>query len=156
MIDPDAVRRVEAALRQRGHTGELRRLATAVPTSAAAAEELGCAVAAIANSLVFLADGVPVLVLASGGRRVKTKRLRGALGARDVVLARPDAVLAATGQAVGGVSPVGHPAPLRTLVDAALGEHDVVWAGGGDELTMLSTTLAELLRMTDGELLPAE
>lgn len=156
MIDPEAVRRVEAALRSLGHEGEVRHLATVVPTSAAAAEQLDCPVSAIANSLVFVADGAPVLVLASGGRRVKTKRLRAALGAREVALAKPDVVLAATGQGVGGVAPIGHAAPLRTLVDAALGEHAVIWAGGGDELTMLSTTLAELLRMTGGELLPAE
>lgn len=154
VIDPDAVRRVERALAARGHTGEIRRLDTPVPTSAAAAEVLGCDVAAIANSLVFVADGVPVLVLASGGRRVKTKRLRAALHAREVSLASPDVVLAATGQAVGGVAPVGHPTPLRTVVDAALGEYPVIWAGGGDELTMVSTNLPELLAMTGGERLP--
>ncbi|QQS00423.1 MAG: YbaK/EbsC family protein [Austwickia sp.] len=154
MIDPDAVRRVEAALRALGHGGEVRHLATHVPTSAAAAQVLGCPIEAIANSLVFVADGAPVLVLASGGRKVDTKRLKAALGARKVSMAAPDVVLAATGQHVGGVAPVGHPTPLRTLVDAALGDHDVLWAGGGDELTMLSTNLPELLVMTGGELFP--
>ena len=156
MIDPAAVLLVEAALRELGHAGEVRHLDTPVPTSAAAAELRGCEPAAIANSLVFVADGVPVLVLASGGRRVKTQRLRAALGARKVSLAPPDVVLAATGQAVGGVAPVGHPAPLRTLVDESLGRYGVIWAGGGDELTMVSTTLAELLRMTGGDLLAEE
>jgi prolyl-tRNA editing enzyme YbaK/EbsC (Cys-tRNA(Pro) deacylase) len=59
-------------------------------------------------------------------------------------------VLAATGQEVGGVAPVGHPAPLRTVVDTDLAAHRVVWAGGGDHLTMFATSYEELLRLTDG------
>jgi prolyl-tRNA editing enzyme YbaK/EbsC (Cys-tRNA(Pro) deacylase) len=59
-------------------------------------------------------------------------------------------VLEATGQDVGGVAPVGHPKPLRTVVDADLAAHPLLWAGGGDRHTMFSATYEELLRMTGG------
>ena len=91
-----------------------------MPTAAAAAEALGCEVGAIANSLVFDADGAPLLVLASGAHRVDTGKVAALLGVTRVRRATPEFVLAATGQEVGGVAPVGHPAPLRTVVDVDL------------------------------------
>ena len=72
------------------------------------------------------------------------------VGAVEVRRATAEFVLAATGQEVGGVAPVGHPAPLRTVVDTDLAAHRVVWAGGGDHLTMFATSYEELLRLTDG------
>jgi prolyl-tRNA editing enzyme YbaK/EbsC (Cys-tRNA(Pro) deacylase) len=147
------VDRVVAALRAGGAGGEVRRLGTPVPTAAAAARALGCDVGAIANSLVFDADGAPLLVLASGAHRVHTGTVAALVGAERVRRATPEFVLAATGQEVGGVAPVGHPAPLRTVVDTDLAAHPVVWAGGGDHLTMFATSYEELLRLTGG--LPA-
>src|SRR5262249_56740936 len=95
------------------------------PTAAAAAAQLGCDVGAIANSLVFNADGVPLLVLTSGAHRVDTGRVAELVGASKVKRADPDFVRQSTGQVIGGVAPVGHPAPLRTLVDQHLGSYDV-------------------------------
>ena len=139
-----------AALQQGGVTAEVRRLDVPVPTAAAAAEALGCEVGAIANSLVFAADGEPLLVLASGAHRVDTGRVAALVGAEKVRRASPEFVLAATGQEVGGVAPVGHPAPLRTVVDVDLAAHDLLWAGGGDHHTMFSATYEDLLRVTGG------
>jgi prolyl-tRNA editing enzyme YbaK/EbsC (Cys-tRNA(Pro) deacylase) len=144
------VARVVAALRAGGADGDVRRLGSPVPTARAAAEALGCPVGAIANSLVFDADGEPLLVLASGAHRVDTGKVAALIGAAKVRRAGPEFVLAATGQEVGGVAPVGHPAPLRTVVDTDLAAHPVVWAGGGDHLTMFATSYEELLRLTDG------
>ena len=147
------MRKVVEALRAHGAEGEVRTLTEAVPTAAAAAERLGCEPGAIANSLVFVVPGEepePVLVLTSGAHRVDTKRVAALLGVPKLKRATPEQVLAATGQQVGGCAPVGHPRPLRTVVDTWLGKHDVVWAGGGDEFTMISTSLDELARMTGG------
>jgi len=144
------VERVVAALRAGGADGEVRRFDRSVPTAATAAEALGCPIGAIANSLVFDADGEPLLVLASGAHRVDTAKMAPLVGAAKVRRATPEFVLAATGQEVGGVAPVGHPAPLRTVVDTNLASHPVVWAGGGDHLTMFATTYEELLRLTSG------
>ncbi|MGY1708267.1 aminoacyl-tRNA deacylase [Geodermatophilus sp. SYSU D00758] len=144
------VDRVLAALREAGVPVEVRRLPEPVPTAAAAAAALGCPVAAVANSLVFDADGEPLLVLTSGAHRVDTGRVAALVGARRVRRATPGFVLAATGQEVGGVAPVGHPAPLRTVVDADLAGHPLLWAGGGDHRTMLGLSYAHLLRATGG------
>ena len=145
------VERVVAALREAGVDAEVRRFDEPVPTAAAAAEALGCDVGAIANSLVFDADGAPLLVLASGAHRVDTGEVAALVGARRVRRATPAFVLAATGQEVGGVAPAGHPAPLRTLVDVDLARYEVLWAGGVDHHTMVSLTYADLLRLTGGD-----
>jgi prolyl-tRNA editing enzyme YbaK/EbsC (Cys-tRNA(Pro) deacylase) len=146
-----AVDRVVAALRAGGVAADVRRFEEPVPTAAAAAQALGCDVGAIANSLVFDADGAPLLVLASGAHRVDTAKVAALVGVSRVRRASPEFVFAATGQEVGGVAPVGHPAPLRTVVDVDLSGCPVVWAGGGDHHTMFAATYEELLRVTGGE-----
>jgi prolyl-tRNA editing enzyme YbaK/EbsC (Cys-tRNA(Pro) deacylase) len=146
-----AVDRVVVALQAGDVDADIRRFEQPVPTAAAAAAVLGCAIGAIANSLVFDADGAPLLVLASGAHRVDTAKVAALVGASRVRRASPEFVLAATGQEVGGVAPVGHPAPLRTVVDIDLGIHPVVWAGGGDHFTMFAATYEDLLRVTGGE-----
>lgn len=146
------VEAVALALRSLGSAADIRTFAESVPTAAAAATQLDCDVGAIANSLVFTADGEPLLVLTSGAHRVDTARVATCLGVAKVRRADPAVVLAATGQEVGGVAPVGHPSPIRTLVDAQLERFPVVWAGAGDHLSMFPTTFDELVRMTGGEI----
>ncbi|MGA8112768.1 MAG: YbaK/EbsC family protein [Actinocatenispora sp.] len=149
---------VRSALRAAGVSGEVRLLPEAVHTAAAAASALGVQVGQIANSLIFTAefpDGDrPVLVLTSGAHRVDTARVAELLGARALRRATPDFVRKHTGQAIGGVAPVGHPAPVRTVVDATLGDHPLVWAAGGVPRAVFPTAFAELVRITGGE--PAE
>ena len=115
-----AVSAVEQALKAAGAAGEIRMFPEPVPTAAVTAATLNCEVGAIANSLVFEADGDALLVLASGAHRVHTGRLARRLGTGKIRQADPGFVLAHTGQAVGGVAPVGHPRPLRTVVDLSL------------------------------------
>jgi prolyl-tRNA editing enzyme YbaK/EbsC (Cys-tRNA(Pro) deacylase) len=146
-----AVGRVVAALEAAGVEADVRRFDVPVPTAAAAAEVLGCEVGAIANSLVFDADGAPLLVLASGAHRVDTAKVAALIGVQRVRRARPEFVFAATGQEVGGVAPVGHPEPLRTVVDVDLAAYPLLWAGGGDHHTMFAATYEDLLRVTAGE-----
>jgi prolyl-tRNA editing enzyme YbaK/EbsC (Cys-tRNA(Pro) deacylase) len=146
-----AVDRVVAALAAGGVDADVRRFEQPVPTAAAAAAVLACEVGAVANSLVFDADGAPLLVLASGAHRVDTGKLAALIGAARVRRATPEFVFAATGQEVGGVAPVGHPAPLRTVVDVDLAAYPVLWAGGGDHYTMFAASYEDLLRVTAGE-----
>lgn len=150
----DPVDNVVRALRARGATGEVARFDAEVPTAAAAAAILGCEVGAIANSLIFAAGDEPLLVITSGAHRVDTARVARLLELSKIKRATPEFVLAATGQAVGGVAPVGHPRPVRTVVDTWLGKYDTVWAGAGDHHHMFATTFDELVAMTGG--LPAE
>lgn len=153
--DHPHVARVRAQLLAGGadpdHVAGLRVLPDAVATAAAAAEALGVDVGAIANSLVFDADGEPLLVLTSGAHRVDTGKVAALVGAGAVRRAAPRFVKAATGQVIGGVAPVGHPAPLRTLVDRALADHPQVWAAGGIPHAVFPTTFAELVAVTGGE-----
>jgi prolyl-tRNA editing enzyme YbaK/EbsC (Cys-tRNA(Pro) deacylase) len=130
--------------------GEVRVLPESAPTAAAAAVQLGCEVGAIANSLVFAADGAPLLVMTSGAHRVDTSRVAALVGAAVVSRADAKSVRAWTGQVIGGVGPVGHPAPIRTVVDVWLAKYDVVWAAGGHPHTVFPTSYDELLRITGG------
>jgi prolyl-tRNA editing enzyme YbaK/EbsC (Cys-tRNA(Pro) deacylase) len=148
------VRKVTEALAAAGATGAVVELADAARTAALAAEQLGVEVGAIANSLVFDAEGEPLLVLTSGAHRVEEAKVAALLGIGRLSRATPEFVRAATGQPIGGVAPVGHPAPLRTLVDVALAEHEVVWAAAGIPHTVFPTSYEELVRITGGT--PAE
>ncbi|TDE47478.1 YbaK/EbsC family protein [Nonomuraea mesophila] len=141
---------VESALRQLGASGEIVVLPEKAPTAATAAAQLGCEVGAIANSLIFDADGGPLLVLTSGAHRVDVELIARTAGVSRVRRATPEFVRAATGQPIGGVAPVGHPAPVPTLVDTWLSKHEVVWAAGGHPLTVFPTTFDELVRITGG------
>jgi prolyl-tRNA editing enzyme YbaK/EbsC (Cys-tRNA(Pro) deacylase) len=144
------VQAVQDALDAAGADTKVIMLPAAVHTAAAAAEALGVGVGQIANSLIFDADGEPLLVLTSGAHRVDTAKLAAALGVAKLGRATPEFVRAHTGQPIGGVAPVGHPKPVRTIVDAALERYDEVWAAGGVPQAVFPTTYAELVRITAG------
>jgi prolyl-tRNA editing enzyme YbaK/EbsC (Cys-tRNA(Pro) deacylase) len=148
------VQAVHDALHAAGATGEIRMLPDAVATAAAAAAALGVEVGQIANSLIFNADGEPLLVLTSGAHRVDTAKVAALIEVGAVTRATPEFVRGHTGQPIGGVAPVGHPAPVRTLVDVALAGYGEVWAAGGIPHAVFPTTYDELLRLTAGT--PAE
>jgi prolyl-tRNA editing enzyme YbaK/EbsC (Cys-tRNA(Pro) deacylase) len=145
-----AAENVSRALRANGVAGEVTELPEPAPTAATAAGQLGCDVGAIANSLLFNADGEPLLILTSGAHRVDTAKVAAHIGARSVRRADPEFVRAATGQVIGGVAPVGHPQQVRTLVDTWLEKYDVVWAAAGHVHTVFPTSFAELVRITSG------
>jgi len=139
-----------AVLRDLDVPGQVQELPESAPTAAAAAAQLGCEVGAIANSLVFSADGAPLLVMTSGAHRVDTDRVAALIGASAVRRADARSVKTWTGQPIGGVGPVGHPAPLRTLVDTWLDSYDVIWAAAGHPHTVFPTSFGELVRITGG------
>ncbi len=144
---PSIVRFREEHLR-RGGTGEIVVLPDAVHTAALAAEALGCEVGAIANSLLFDADGSPVLVLTSGAHRVDTTKVAALIGVGKLRRAAPEFVREHTGQVIGGVSPIAHPAPVPTYLDSWLRRYDVVWAAAGHPSAVFATTFDELATMT--------
>jgi prolyl-tRNA editing enzyme YbaK/EbsC (Cys-tRNA(Pro) deacylase) len=137
-----------------GQPVQVRILPEAVHTAAAAADALGIEVGQIANSLIFEADGAPLLVLTSGAHRVDAPRLAAELGVTKLKRASPEFVKAHTGQSIGGVAPIGHPGPVRTVIDTALGGYAEIWAAGGVPQAVFPTTYAELVRITAGT--PAE
>jgi prolyl-tRNA editing enzyme YbaK/EbsC (Cys-tRNA(Pro) deacylase) len=148
-LHPNAVR-VQKALVAAGASGQVRMLDESARTAAEAAASLGVDVGQIANSLVFVADGEPLLVLTSGRHRVDTARVAALIGVAKVGRADADFVREHAGVSIGGVSPVGHPRPLRTLVDTALADYDVVWAAAGHTHAVFPTTFDELVLLTSG------
>src|SRR4051812_39454617 len=144
-------------LRALGEPGPVRETEASAHTAAEAAAALGVPVAAIVKSLVFTVahpDGrrEPLLVLASGPNRVDTElvgeHLGGAVGKADAAT-----VKSATGYSIGGVPPLGHPAPLRTVVDAGLLDQDLLWAAAGTATAVFPITPARLVELTGGEVL---
>lgn len=143
------VENVTQSLRELGARGQVRVLPVAARTAQQAADGLGCEVGAIANSLVFDADGSPVLILISGAHRVDTTIVGRTLDVTALSRATPEFVRACTGQVIGGVAPVGHPAPIATYLDRALAQHPVVWAAAGHAHAVFDTTYDELKAITD-------
>jgi len=129
--------RVAAALRAGGATGAVQELDDS-------------ARGAIVKSLIFAADGNPVLVLASGDHQVDTEAVARLLGAGQVRRADADLVRAASGFPIGGVPPLAHPEPLTTIVDRHLESFAVLWAAAGTPHAVFPTTYGELLRLTAG------
>jgi prolyl-tRNA editing enzyme YbaK/EbsC (Cys-tRNA(Pro) deacylase) len=143
-----AISRFRAEHSRRGGAGDIVILPDSVHTAALAAQALGCEVGAIANSLLFDADGSPVLILTSGDHRVDTARAAAAIGVDALRRAAPEFVREHTSQVIGGVSPVGHPTPVPTYIDPWLRRYDVVWAAAGHPAAVFATSYDELVAMT--------
>ncbi len=153
---PPRSRLVHDALRAAGIGGEIVVLPDAASTAPLAAAALGVEVGAIANSLVFFSDGEPLLVMTSGAHRVDTAALAERLGRGRIQRATPEQVREATGQAIGGVAPTGHPSPLTTVVDEALAAYPEIWAAGGTPHTVFPLTFDDLVRLTGGTVLKVD
>jgi prolyl-tRNA editing enzyme YbaK/EbsC (Cys-tRNA(Pro) deacylase) len=142
---------VNAVLEAAGLAGRVRILDRPATTAQAAADQLGCEVGAIANSLIFAADtGEPWLIMTSGGHCVDLAKVGAGYGVQ-LKRASADFVRAHTGQPIGGVAPVAHPQPIRTLVDRALAAYAVLWAAGGIPHAVFPLSYPELVRLTSGE-----
>lgn len=142
---PGAVERFLEAARARGLSPEVHRFPSGTRTADDAARAVGCEVGQIVKSLVFVADGQPVVALTSGRNRVDPSRLSAVLGAREVRKASAEEARAATGFAIGGTPPFGYPRPLRVLLDRDLLHHRVVWAAAGTPDAMFPIAPAQLL-----------
>ncbi|MBW5426202.1 YbaK/EbsC family protein [Streptomyces sp. BG9H] len=133
-VESAAHPRFAAALRELGLAeviGRARRFPEQTRTAQEAAAAIGCELSQICKSLIFAADGVPVLVLMDGASRVDLDLVRAELGAEKVTRAKADVVRETTGFAIGGVPPFGHATRTRVLADRSLLAHDVVWAAAG-------------------------
>ena len=133
-----------------GLPGRVRILAEPAPNAPAAARQIGCPVGAIANSLVFATEhDEPVLIMTSGRHRVDLDRVRAGYGL-SLHRATAEFVRAHTGQPIGGVAPVGHPRPIRTLVDRSLADYEEVWAAGGIPHAVFPVSYPDLVLLTNG------
>jgi prolyl-tRNA editing enzyme YbaK/EbsC (Cys-tRNA(Pro) deacylase) len=129
---PRSARRVRTALLDLGLPGDIHRLADSTRTAPEAAVAVGCELGAIVKSLVMrgVTTRAPVLALVSGDNRADVALIEAAV---DEPVERPDAtyVREVTGYAIGGIPPVGHPHPVRTVMDEDLLRFETVWAAAG-------------------------
>jgi prolyl-tRNA editing enzyme YbaK/EbsC (Cys-tRNA(Pro) deacylase) len=150
----EAARRFSEAAAAAGLALDVRRFPEGTRTADDAARAIGCDVGQIVKSLVFLAGDKPVLALTSGRNRVDTARLAALCGAPDARKATAEEVRAATGYAIGGTPPFGHPAPLRCFVDPDLVAFDIVWAAAGTPDSVFPIDPDGLMRLAGARVAP--
>ena len=132
----------------RGLTLDIRTFPEGTKTAQDAARAVGCDVGQIVKTLVFVADGSPVLALTSGANRADPEKLGALADAGEVRRATPEEARAATGFAIGGTPPYGHPTPLNAFLDRDLMAYEQVWAAAGAPDAVFPTTPAGLLEAT--------
>jgi prolyl-tRNA editing enzyme YbaK/EbsC (Cys-tRNA(Pro) deacylase) len=140
----DSVGRVIEAAAALGVPISVRRFSEGTKTAADAAAAIGCPVAAIVKSLVFVVDEEPVVALVPGDRRLDLARLAVEAGGQEARRASLDEARAATGFVAGGTPPFGYATPLRVFADVQLKRHDRVWAAAGTPTTVFPITIPEL------------
>ncbi|MFC9219727.1 YbaK/EbsC family protein [Streptomyces hygroscopicus] len=150
--DTAAHPRFADALRELGLDVEVRRFPDATRTAAEAAAAIGCELSQIVKSLVFEADGQPVVVLLDGASRVDVELVRHELGAEKVRRANAALVRETTGYAIGGVPPFGHRTRTRVLADRRLLDHATVWAAAGTPHTVFPLDPPTLIAHAEGTL----
>jgi|SRR5215471_6112763 len=149
-LSPSA-QRVKDALTALGLPMRVMEMPATTRTAQEAADAIGCRVAQIAKSIVFMGKdtGKPVLVIASGVNRVNEQRMAERAG-EELRKATPEFVRASTGFAIGGVPPVGFPAPIETWIDEELLLFEEVWAAAGTPFAVFRLDPRLLPRMTGG------
>jgi len=143
--------RVQAVLEAAGLATEVVRLSDSARTAQLAAEAIGTELGSIVKSLVFLADGEPVLVLVAGDRRAAPAKLKALLQARRVMIADAERVKSETGFSIGGVPPIGHLRPLATWIDQSLGRFETVYAAAGHPHAVFPVSYEALVQLTNGQ-----
>jgi prolyl-tRNA editing enzyme YbaK/EbsC (Cys-tRNA(Pro) deacylase) len=141
--------RVKAALTAAGIVARIEEFPSSTRTAQEAAATVGTTVGQIVKSLVFLAGDAPVMALVSGVNRLDTQRLA-ALSGAPIGKADAEAVRQATGYSIGGVPPIGFPAPIPTYIDRDLLRYNVVWAAAGTPRHVFPIAPDELVRITGG------
>ncbi len=143
--------RVQAALRRLGVEIEIVELEASTRTAQQAADAIGTELGSIVKSLVFLADGQPIVVLVAGDRRADPAKLKALLGARRVMIANAEQVRKASGYAIGGVPPLGHETPLPVWIDQSLGRFETVYAAAGGPRSIFPIGYTKLVKLTGGQ-----
>src|SRR3954452_17411027 len=134
--------KVKEAARELGLDVELKTLDDSTATVAQAATALGVEEGQIAKTIVFVMDGEPVVVVASGRHRIDPDKVCDALDCAESRQASADEVRAATGFPVGGVPPIGHGRPV--VFDSVLFEYELIYAAGGDGNTLFEVEPRQL------------
>jgi prolyl-tRNA editing enzyme YbaK/EbsC (Cys-tRNA(Pro) deacylase) len=149
---PEPVERVAAVLRERGVDARLEEFHDGTPTAAAAARAVGCPLAHIVKSLVFVCDGRPVLVLVPGDKRADVAKIAVAAGAAYARSARHEEVQSATGFDPGAVAPFPAPGVAKVLIERELLRAQTVWVGAGSPRHMAALAPSDVARLAGAEI----
>ncbi|MBB6735677.1 YbaK/EbsC family protein [Cohnella zeiphila] len=153
----ESAQRVQSLLKEWGYPNQVAELPDSARTAQEAADAIGCEVAQIAKSIIFRLrhSGEPLLVVASGVNRIDEKAVSALVGDK---LAKADAdfVRERTGFVIGGVPPIGHASPIRTVLDEDLFRYGTVWAAAGHPKAVFELTPAQLAEMTQGQVAPVK
>jgi prolyl-tRNA editing enzyme YbaK/EbsC (Cys-tRNA(Pro) deacylase) len=147
MTWPEPVQRVAAVLQKAAVDARIEEFEHGTPTARDAAHAVGCELAQIVKSLVFVCDGAYVLALVPGDKRADEAAVAAATETTEVRIANAAEVVEATGFEPGGVAPFPHRAVALTLIDRAFLEHEVVWIGAGTAAHMAALAPLELARL---------
>jgi Cys-tRNA(Pro) deacylase len=148
-----SAQKVADAARTLGLSVEIVEFEETTRTAQDAAQAIGCQVAQIVKSLLFIVGGQPVMALVSGVNRLDERKLaalRG-VGRKQVERADADTAKTVTGFSIGGVPPFGHTTRLPVYVDEDLTRFDVVWAAAGTPFAVFAITPEELVRASQGD-----
>ena len=161
MPDPPlhpAIQRVSDAAARKGVTLDIRTFDASTHTAQDAAEQVGAELGQIVKSLVFVAPGddgpEPILCLVSGPNRVDLARLSAVVGVHDIRRASAREANELTGFVIGGIPPIGHPGPIRVVMDPDLGRFAVVWAAAGTPTAVFPVPPATLRMLSNATVAP--
>jgi Cys-tRNA(Pro) deacylase len=152
-MDQFGVAEVRQFLTAHGLEAQIHTFAESTENAYLAAQALGVELGQIVKSVMFLADGEPVLVLMSGDMNVDTKKLKKLLGVKKVRMADAETVLKVTGYPVGAVPPVAHRQAIDTYLDKSLNRFAKIYPAGGTTSNMFVTTFGELLSLSKAQLI---
>ena len=146
--------KVADAVQKLGLAIEIKEFEASTRTAQEAAAAIGCTVAQIVKSLLFVVNGQPVMALVSGANQLDEKKLAAlcGVGRKKVKRSNADIAREATGFAIGGVPPFGHTHQLPTYIDADFQQFDVIWAAAGTPNAVFAITLEALVQATRGKI----
>jgi prolyl-tRNA editing enzyme YbaK/EbsC (Cys-tRNA(Pro) deacylase) len=146
---PDRRARLTEWAADRGVTIEIQDFPEGTRTAEDAAAAIGCELAQIVKSLVFVVDDHPVVVLMGGADQLDPEKLRAAAGGGRAKRADAATVRESTGYPIGGVPPFAHLGNPDIYMDEGLLDHEVVWAAAGTPSTVFAVRSKELGRITE-------
>ena len=151
LLDKEAVKRSQKALKDFDETMNVLVLDKSARTASDAASSLKCEVGAIIKSLLFKADDIFILSLVSGDRRCSLNKMKKIKNKKNLSMASPEEVKSKTGYTIGGVSPIGHISSIKILIDHSLDRFNNLYAAAGHPNCVFKINFENLKKITKGE-----
>ena len=152
LLDKEAVKRAEKALKDFDETLKVIVLEDTARTAKEAALSLKCEVGAIVKSLLFKTEDGYILSLVAGDKRCSVNQLRNITSKKNISMSDPKDVKTQTGYTIGGVSPVGHLNKVEIFIDNSLERFNNLYAAAGHPNCVFKIDFIKLQKITNGEI----